>query len=264
MAIKKILTDLELDGKIGIGLAPVNYIDMDVTNVANDSTVGLNLDVSKENTSGAGFASNVYGIKSYAKGNSSEAIVNIGGTWSKAEHLGSGTTYYITGGTNRAYHTGTGNSDAIAGIFAEGKVGGTGVGSHVHVVGINNRAVLDNANATVQYLQGQHCTVELGDGEITGNMTALLLDADYTGTGTISGDFEYLSIMADENLPAVGGTARAIRSLSVLPSELAGSIQVAGLSDSAITEHADNASAIVAGLPIGTHYRTGDLLKIVH
>ena len=26
----------------------------------------------------------------------------------------------------------------------------------------------------------------------------------------------------------------------------------------------DNASAIAAGLVVGTHYRTGDLLKIVH
>jgi hypothetical protein len=198
---------------------------MDVTNVANDSTVGLNLDVSKENTSGAGFASNVYGIKSYAKGNSSEAIVNIGGTWSKAEHLGSGTTYYITGGTNRAYHTGSGNTSAISGIFSEGKVGGTGTGAHTYLVGANNRAVLDNANADVQYLQGMHCTVELGDGEVTDNMTCLLLDADYTGTGTISGDFEYLSLMADTNLPTVGGTARAINSLTALPSEFAGTIQ---------------------------------------
>ncbi len=31
-----------------------------------------------------------------------------------------------------------------------------------------------------------------------------------------------------------------------------------------VTEHADNAAAIVAGLPVGTRYRTGDFLKIVH
>ena len=225
MAIKKILTDLELDGKIGIGMTPVNYIDMDVTNVANDSTVGLNLDVSKENTSGAGFASNVNGIKSYSKGNSSETIVNIAGVWGKAEHIGTGLTYYITGGTNRAYHTGSGNSTSISGVFVEAKVGGTGSGSHQYVIGSNNISKLDNANATVQYLQGQHCTVSLGDGEVTDNMTCLLLDADYTGTGTISGDFEYLSLMADTNLPTVGGTARAINSLTTLPSEFAGTIQ---------------------------------------
>ena len=31
-----------------------------------------------------------------------------------------------------------------------------------------------------------------------------------------------------------------------------------------VTEHADNAAAIAAGLPVGTRYRTGDFLKIVH
>ena len=215
MATKKIITDLEILGTIQV----------DETSVENNESRGLDIDINKENTSGAGFASNVYGTKSYAKANSTEIVLNVGGTWSKAEHLGSGTTYYITGGTNRGYHTGSGNTTTISGIFSEGKVGGTGAGAHTYVVGANNKSVLDNSNATVQYLQGMHCTVELGDGEVTDNMTALLLDADYTGSGTISGDFEYLSLMADTNLPTVGGTARAINSLSALPSEFAGTIE---------------------------------------
>ena len=32
----------------------------------------------------------------------------------------------------------------------------------------------------------------------------------------------------------------------------------------AVAEYADNAAAVAAGLPIGTRYRTGDFLKIVH
>jgi hypothetical protein len=31
-----------------------------------------------------------------------------------------------------------------------------------------------------------------------------------------------------------------------------------------ISEYADNAAAVTAGLAVGTHYRTGDTLKIVH
>lgn len=31
-----------------------------------------------------------------------------------------------------------------------------------------------------------------------------------------------------------------------------------------VTEHTNNTAAIAAGLPIGTRYRTGDFLKIVH
>jgi len=215
-------------GNVGIGtIAAVGYLDIQKTNVDNDESRGVNVDISKENTSGAGLTSNVYGIKSYAKANSTEAVVNIGGTWSTAEHLGSGQIYYITGGTNRAYHTGSGNSSVISGVFAEGKVGGTGIGAHGYVVGSNNKAVLDNANATVQFLQGQHCTVVLGDGEVTDNVMSLILDFDYTGTGIITGDFEYLRIQNDA-LPAISGTSRAINSLSTLPSRFAGDIHAEG------------------------------------
>ena len=224
MAIKKILTDLEVDGKIGIGMVPSNYIDMDVTNVENDSTIGINLDINKENTSGAGFASNINGIKAYSKGNSSETIVNIAGVWGKAEHIGTGRTYYITGGTNRAYHSGTGDSSSISGTFSEAKVGGTGAGDHPYLIGVNSIAKLDNPNADVQFLQGQHCTIQLNAGEVTDNAMCLILDLDHTG-GTISGDFEYLRIQNDTFNSSVGGTARAINSLSTLPSEFAGSIE---------------------------------------
>lgn len=32
----------------------------------------------------------------------------------------------------------------------------------------------------------------------------------------------------------------------------------------AVVEHADNTAAVAAGLAVGTQYRTGDLLKVVH
>lgn len=213
-------------GNVGIGVTTfTGYLDIQQTNVANDETRGANIDVTKENTSGAGFASNIYGIKSYSKGNSAETVVNIGGTWSKAEHTGTGRTYYITGGTNRGYHNGSGQSTTVTGTFSEARVDGTGTGTHQYVIGVNSIAKLDNANATVQYLQGQHCTVQLVDGEVTDNVMSLLLDFDYTGAGTISGDFEYLRIQND-TLPAVSGTSRAINSLSVLPSYFAGDIEL--------------------------------------
>ena len=212
-------------GNVGIGVTTfTGYLDIQQTNVANDETRGANIDVTKENTSGAGFASNIYGIKSYGKGNSAETIVNIGGVWSKAEHTGSGQTYYITGGTNRGYHNGSGNSTTVTGTFSEARIDGTGVGAHQYVIGVNSIAKLDNANATVQYMQGQHCSLQLVDGEITDNATSLLLDFDYTGTGTVTGDFEYLRIQ-DDVLPAITGRARAINSLSTLPSVFAGSIR---------------------------------------
>jgi hypothetical protein len=197
---------------------------MDVTNVANDSTIGINLDINKENTSGAGFASNINGIKAYTKGNSSETIVNIAAVWGKAEHIGTGLTYYITGGTNRAYHSGSGNSSSISATFSEAKIGGTGAGDHSYLIGINSIAEMDNPNATLDFLQGQHCTIKMNAGEVTDNAMCLILDLDHTG-GTISGDFEYLRIQNDTLNSAVGGTARAINSLSTHPSEFGGSIQ---------------------------------------
>ena len=250
-------------GNVGVGVATfTGYLEVQKVNIENNETRGLNIDIQKENTSGAGFASNVYGIKSYSKANSSETVVNIGGTWSKAEHVGPGRTYYITGGTNRAYHSGGGDSNSIAGTFSEGKVGGTGLGNHEYVVGLNNIAKLDNPNATVGYLQGGHMTVQLNNGEVTDNLMCVIMDIDYSG-GSVTGDLEYIRIQNDV-LPSVSGVARAINSLSVLPSEFGGSIKSAGLINSAITEHADNTAAIAAGLSVGAHYRTGDLLKIVH
>jgi len=234
------------------------------SNVLNNETIGVNVDVTKENLSGAGFTSNVYGVKSYAKGNSSETIVNIGGAWSKAEHIGEGTSYYITGGTNRAYHNGSGDSTSIVGTFSEALIGGDGEGNHTHLMGLSFIAKLDNPNADLEFLTGIHSTMQLGDGEVTGASSGILIDFDkLSGSGVISGDLEYLKIQNDV-LPTITGTARAIHSDSTLPSLFRGSIKSAGFTDSAITEHTDNAAAITAGLAVGTHYRTGDLLKIVH
>lgn len=229
--------------------------------LTDDTSYAMEIDVTKTNTA-SGFNSNIYGIRNYTKSDSPQTVVNIGGTWSKAEHTGLGRTYYITGATNRAYHTGTGDSNSIAGTYSQGYVGGDGVGAHSYVVGLNNETKLDNPNATVRYLQSQHVTTNLSAGEVTDNLQVMLLDIDYEG-GTLSGDLDYIKIMNDV-LPTTTGVSRAINSESVLPSVFAGSMQVAGFTNTSVAEHADNAAAIAGGLASGTHYRTGDLLKIVH
>ena len=246
--------------KIGIGAGTIGvaidsaapHLDLIAIDVSNDHSTGISSNVTKENTSGAGFASSVFGARINGIANSAEAVVDIQGTRSQAEHTGTGRVYYISGSTNRAYHTGTGDSSAIAGTFSEGKVGGTGVGAHAYVTGSSTRTFLDNPNATVQYLQGMHLTADLGDGTVSDNMTVILLDADYTGAGTIAGDFEYISIMPDTNLPAVGGEARAIHSQSAFPSTFAGAI---GIGSSTLpTNTLDvNGTAYVSGnVGIGT------------
>lgn len=45
---------------------------------------------------------------------------------------------------------------------------------------------------------------------------------------------------------------------------ISSNLTAASFTISGVTEYADNAAAITAGLNVGQVYRTGDLLKIVH
>jgi hypothetical protein len=110
---------------------------------------------------------------------------------------------------------------------------------------------------------GSSIKVELGHGQIT-EVDILHLEYHDQNNGNISGDFSYIKIENDTMCPGLVGVARVINSESVLPSKFSGLMQSAGFLDSAVTEHTDNAAAVTAGLAVGTHYRTGDLLKIVH
>lgn len=246
----------------GIGHKQVNS-DINKNHVENDFSIGFNSINTKKNTEGTGWRSSVYSANFNSIADSTELIANVVGSKSLAEHIGSGQSYFIVGAENRAYHSGSGNTGGMYGANISTRITGDGAGDHGYVIGANVENKLDNPNATVDYLQGMHLSVNLSDGEVTNNLMCLILDVDNSG-GTIPGDFEYLRIQNDTLTSVVGGTARAINSLSVHPSEFGGSIQAAGLINSAVTEHADNAAAVAAGLAIGTHYRTGDILKIVH
>lgn len=239
--------------------------DINVTESStfNNLTTGVRAKVYKRNDDGSGWNSSAYGSSTYAIADTDEQVSTLAGSWSKGEHIGTGYTYFVYGSIDRGYHNGSGNTGTVAGSFSEAVVLGDGVGSHQYVIGNNQIAKLDNPNATVRFLQGAHCTTKLSDGEVTDNVMALILDLDHTG-GSISGDFEYLRIQNDTFDSPVGGTARAINSLSTLPSEFGGSIQANSFIDTGVQEFADNAAAIAGGLAVGTHYRTGDILKIVH
>tara|TARA_R110002050_G_scaffold24985_2_gene66707 strand:- start:487 stop:1380 length:894 start_codon:yes stop_codon:yes gene_type:complete len=237
-------------------------IEVDATSISVDETIGLDVKIAKENTSVGGSDCKVKGLVCKVSGNSSEEIGHVIGIQSEAEHTGSKETR-VQGINTMAKHNGSGDTTAVYGIYTESNISGNGVGNHEYVMNVY-RTRVDNPNARVKYLQGIHASVMLGEGEVYRNASCLYLDFYNYGGGTITGDFDHLKI-SNEPIPMVGnGTARAINSLTTLPSVFAGSVQSAGLSDSAITEHADNAAAIAAGLSVGVHYRTGDLLKIVH
>ena len=161
---------------------------------------------------------------------------------------------------NIARTTGTGAITNIYAAYNETDIEGSG---NVNLaVGASNISKLDNAGGTVGTISGTNSLVQLLQGEAA---TVKILNVEFAqSAGTsISGDLSYLYI-ANQTVGDITGTARAINSQSVLPSYFAGSVESAGMNNSAIAEHADNAAAITAGLSVGTHYRTGDLLKIVH
>ena len=91
--------------KIGIGAGTIGvaidsaapHLDLIAIDVSNDHSTGISSNVTKENTSGAGFASSVFGARINGIANSAEAVVDIQGTRSQAEHTGTGRVYYISG-----------------------------------------------------------------------------------------------------------------------------------------------------------------------
>ena len=71
----------------------------------------------------------------------------------------------------------------------------------------------------------------------------------------------------EEGLSFTDGTGNNTGRTTILPGQayFEGAVEIAGaLNVGATAEHANNAAAIAAGLIVGTHYRTGDVLKIVH
>jgi len=247
-------------GKVGIGTTTPSY---PLTVITGGTAAGFDINFWSEVEKTGASTGSAYGAFFSSKGNSSGTLANVVGSRNYAQDDGLGDTSFIVGASHFAIANGGGASAGVYGVSTKAQSIGTNSQDIGYLIGSNIAAELNNLNASVRYLQGAHNTIKLGDGDVTDNAMALILDFDYTGTGVITGDFEYLRIQND-TLPVVSGTSRAINSISVLPSVFAGSVGSAGMNNSAITEHADNAAAITAGLSVGTHYRTGDLLKIVH
>ena len=174
---------------------------------------------------------------------------------------GSDGAFYLYGDLTTSSHIGAGHVDFVSGSSVRAKVGGTSVATTEYLRGVSVLSTVDNATATVDYLQGTHTSAVLKDGTV-GEVNVGLLDFDYTA-GTITGDFSYLRIQSD-NVPSVGGTARGIHSLTTLPSEFAGSIGAASFIKKGGTSSeylmADGSVTTGTGIsnPLG-YYSTGTL-----
>jgi hypothetical protein len=90
-----------------------------------------------------------------------------------------------------------------------------------------------------------------------------------------SGNAVFNNIALEGVINQTGGANGITRSIYINPTltsafdfraieVTAGKVVVPVVTETAVLEYADNAAALTAGLAIGTHYRTGDLLKIVH
>lgn len=225
MANKKILTDLEIQGKLGVNNAtPSASVDIveSVTNATDD--YGLKVDYTKASSAG-GWATNLYNIHSYAKSSvaSPNQLTNFNALWTKAEHTGTGLVYYLIGSTNRAVHNGSGDTGVIYGGFMEGSIIGSGTGTHPYLLGTYSKAIMNNANATAVVMQAAQVRGLVSAGSV-GTATGLHVEMDYNG-GTITGDTEYIRLQNDAVTTSVTGTARAINSLTTLPSKFAGLIE---------------------------------------
>lgn len=214
----------ENGANVGIGTSTANY---PLTVISDSAGAGFNISLWSEISKTGASTGSAYGGFFSSTGNSTALLDNVIGSRNYARDIGAGDTTFIVGASHLAIAEGGGTSAGVYGVSTKAQSIGTGTQSIQYLIGSNTNAELDNPNAAVQYLQGAHHTIKLGDGEVTDNAMAAILDFDYTGTGTITGDFEYLRIQNDA-LPVISGTSRAINSLSILPSVFAGSLESTG------------------------------------
>jgi len=159
---------------------------------------------------------------------SNEAGYNYG-SYSRGRMSGSnGFDGVIYGAYNEAKYDGSdpnGNNASWSSAYGtQSIVKITGTGDLGYVIGDNISAQIDNANADVEFLQGQHTTIDFKNGHVSGSAAVMMLDADATN-GTIDGDIAYLQIQNDSLPTPTSGTARAINSDSTLPSKFDGLIE---------------------------------------
>ena len=259
------------EGNVGIGTtATGGYLDISKTNTDNDITDGISIDLTKT-SSGLGYSTRTRGINIEVENSGTAETYSTTGVKSLSKYSGAGNAYFLSGIISTTTNEGSGDLSAFYGMYTTLNSNGTGVQDVDYMIGNTIAMNFNNPNLDVNRVGCINAQLFFKAATtINTEAYVMLLDTDFVGvTGTdvtVNGDFSYLFIKPHTaaGVPTVTGTARAINSESTLPSVFAGSVGSAGMNNSAIAEHADNAAAITAGLSVGTHYRTGDLLKIVH
>ena len=240
----------ESGSNVGIGTVTPSY---PLTVITEGTAAGFDINLWSEIEKAGTSTGSAYGAFFSSNGNSSGTLANLVGSRNYAKDDGLGDTDFIVGASHFAIANGGGASAGVYGVNTKAQSTGTATQDIDYLIGSNISAELNNPNASVRYLQGSHNTIKLGDGDVTDNAMALILDFDYTGTGVITGDFEYLRIQND-TLPVISGTSRAINSLSILPSVFGGSLESTGFikTGGAVTEFLMADGSVSTGSLVGS------------
>lgn len=220
----KIYLDPDSTSGFQIGKTLTAYAS-DATATGNQAGI-WNQVVSTPTSTGSAYIS---GLVNMAKYEGTNIVGSMSASDNYSRYMGSGgMTGGLYGTTGQASYRGTdansnnGANVTVQGVYglAEAQSGATG--DIEYMIGANVSSKLDASGVDVEYLQGAHITTAISNGEVTGDVTVAILDMDQTG-GTISGGFEYLRIQNDSVTST--GTARAINSLSTLPSRFSGEME---------------------------------------
>jgi hypothetical protein len=218
-------TNVLINGNLAIGTADSdNLLNIEATDNNYDISRALHIDYTKSHST-TGWGASAFGarVNVYADGTGQNADLQ-GGSFG-ATHIGSGVTYYLLGSQSNAKHEGSGNTGAIWGAFNQGRVSGTGTGTHPFLIGTNQKAELSNANASVGKMQAIVAYAKTSAGDITERVVAAELGLDCNQGAATAVDAAVLYLTADVSSLTTSGTARTINSVSTLPSVFAGTME---------------------------------------
>ena len=218
-------TDVSITGKLGIQTAaPDSLIHIEYEDNNYDVARGIHLDYTKDHT-GTGWSAGVFGVRATITHEGTGKTTDVTAGRFQALHEGTGTAYFLYGSSSRGTHNGSGDTGVIWGAFNEGKISGTGTGTHPYLIGTNQKADLNNANASVAYMSGVLSYAKTTAGSVTTRMNAAEFGLDCNQGAATAVDAAVLYLAADISSLTVSGNARTIESVSTLPSVFAGTME---------------------------------------
>ena len=218
-------TDVSITGKLGIQTAaPDSLIHIVHEDNNYDVSRGIHLDYTKDHT-GTGWNAGIFGVRSTITHEGTGKTTDVTAGRFQALHEGTGIAYFLYGTSSRGSHNGSGNTGVIWGAFNKGEVTGTGTGTHPFLIGTNNAADLNNANASVAKMSGITAYAKTTAGNITTRVVGAEIGLDCNQGAATAVDAAVLYLSADVGNLTTSGTARTINSVSTLPSVFAGTME---------------------------------------